>query len=768
MTIQIEGCVNNIVYRNEDNGYTVFELATKDSTDMLTLVGSFSYISEGEYFRLTCQETQHNVYGKQYKVIEAENIEPEDADAMERYLGSGAIKGIGKALAKRIVSEFGDETFRVIEEEPERLADIKGISERMARAISESFYDKRELRTAMMFLQRYGISSNLSVKIYKQYGAGIYEVLKNNPYRLAEEVKGIGFKTADEIALRGGISIDSKYRTRAGILYVLSEAVGLGHTFLPENEFFEMTAKLLDIEPDAIEMPLDSLIMDRKVIPSDMPLNKADSLSDEAGMDDENVLPEKVRCYYLAPYYYMELAVARMLLDLDVKQKANREKTERYIKEIEESLSVELDPIQRDAIFAAAGNGVLILTGGPGTGKTTTINALIRFFENEGMDILLAAPTGRAAKRITETTGREASTIHRMLQMKGGVEEDESARKDDRRGSFEKNETNPLEADVIIIDEMSMVDIALMHALLRAVSQGTRLIMVGDANQLPPVGAGNVLKDIIASGRFTTVRLTKIFRQAAVSDIVVNAHKINNGEEIALDNKSKDFFFLQRDNINDIRGLIIALVRDKLPSYVKASSGDIQVLTPMRKGELGVEKMNTVLQEYLNPPSPSKKEKVYGDITFREGDKVMQIKNNYQIEWESRNSRGFLKSSGSGIFNGDCGIIKSINTYADEMEIVFDDDKTVFYPFSGLDELELAYCITVHKSQGSEYPAVVMPLLSGPWQLFNRNLLYTAVTRAKKCVTIVGSRQAVSSMIKNEKEQNRYSGLKVHLEEMVE
>lgn len=768
MTIQIEGCVNNIVYRNEENGYTVFELATKDSTDMLTLVGSFSYISEGEYFRLTCQETQHNVYGKQYKVIEAENIEPEDADAMERYLGSGAIKGIGKALAKRIVSEFGDETFRVIEEEPERLADIKGISERMARAISESFYDKRELRTAMMFLQRYGISSNLSVKIYKQYGAGIYEVLKNNPYRLAEEVKGIGFKTADEIALRGGISIDSKYRTRAGILYVLSEAVGLGHTFLPENEFFEMTAKLLDIEPDAIEMPLDSLIMDRKVITSDMPLNKEDSLSGEAGMDDENVLPEKVRCYYLAPYYYMELAVARMLLDLDVKQKANREKTERYIKEIEESLSVELDPIQRDAIFAAAGNGVLILTGGPGTGKTTTINALIRFFENEGMDILLAAPTGRAAKRITETTGREASTIHRMLQMKGGVEEDESARKDDRHGSFEKNETNPLEADVIIIDEMSMVDIALMHALLRAVSQGTRLIMVGDANQLPPVGAGNVLKDIIASGRFTTVRLTKIFRQAAVSDIVVNAHKINNGEEIALDNKSKDFFFLQRDNINDIRGLIIALVRDKLPSYVKASSGDIQVLTPMRKGELGVEKMNTILQEYLNPPSSSKKEKVYGDITFREGDKVMQIKNNYQIEWESRNSRGFLKNSGLGIFNGDCGIIKSINTYADEMEIVFDDDKTVFYPFSGLDELELAYCITVHKSQGSEYPAVVMPLLSGPWQLFNRNLLYTAVTRAKKCVTIVGSRQAVSSMIKNEKEQNRYSGLKVHLEEMVE
>ena len=764
MTTQIEGCVNNIVYRNEENGYTVFELAAKDSTDVLTFVGSFSYISEGEYFRLTCQETQHSVYGKQYKVIEAESIEPEDADAMERYLGSGAIKGIGKALAKRIVAEFGDETFRVIEEEPERLADIKGISERMARVISENFYDKRELRNAMMFLQKYGISSTFAVKIYKQYGAGIYEVLRSNPYRLAEEVKGIGFKTADEIALRGGINIDSKFRTRAGILYVLSEAVGLGHTFLPENEFYEQTCKLLEIEPDAVEMPLDSLIMDRKVIPSDMPLlNNA-----EGDIRDEDVIPEKVKCYYLAPFYYMELAVARMLLDLDVKHKIKRDKTERAIKEIEESLSVELDPIQRDAIFAAAENGILILTGGPGTGKTTTINALIRYFEDEGLDILLAAPTGRAAKRITETTGREASTIHRMLQMKGGVESDDSGTKDNRHGSFEKNETNPLEADVIIIDEMSMVDISLMHALLRAISQGTRLVMVGDANQLPPVGAGNVLKDIIASERFTTVRLTKIFRQAAVSDIVVNAHKINKGEEIALDNKSKDFFFLQRENINDIRGLIIALVRDKLPSYVKASSGDIQVLTPMRKGELGVEKMNTVLQEYLNPPSPSKKEKVYGDITFREGDKVMQIKNNYQIEWESRTSRGFIKSSGSGIFNGDCGIIKSINTYADEMEIVFDDDKTVYYPFSGLDELELAYCITVHKSQGSEYPAVVMPLLSGPWQLFNRNLLYTAVTRAKKCVTIVGSRQAVSSMIKNEKEQNRYSGLKIHLEEMIE
>ncbi|MBR4341438.1 MAG: ATP-dependent RecD-like DNA helicase [Lachnospiraceae bacterium] len=751
MTIELEGCVDKIVFRNDENGYTVFELATKDSSELLICVGSFSYITEGEYYRLICGESTHNIYGKQYKVISSEVIEPEDAAAMERYLGSGAIKGVGKALAARIVSKFGDDTFRVIEEEPERLADIKGISERMARAISENFYDKRELRTSMMFLQKYGISPTLSVKIYKKYGAGVYQVLRTNPYRLAEEVKGIGFKTADEIALRGGIAIDVSFRIRAGLLYVLSEAVGQGHTFLPEEEFFISSMKLLGIEAESITAPLEELLLERKI------------MAKELNIDDTGVL----KCYYLAPFYYMELAVARMLIDLDVKIPVGRTKIVRQLEEIERDLELELDEVQKEAVIAAAENGIMVLTGGPGTGKTTTINAIIRYFENEGMDILLAAPTGRAAKRINETTGREASTIHRMLQMKGGVEDDGSENGIENRGGFERNESNPLETDVIIIDEMSMVDISLMNALLKATSQGTRLIMVGDVNQLPPVGAGNVLRDIIASQRFKTVRLTKIFRQAAQSDIVVNAHKINKGEEITLDNKSKDFFFLQRDKVTDIWGVIVALVRDKLPSYVNSEVRDIQVLTPMRKGELGVEKLNSMLQQYLNPPAPGKKEKIYGEITFREGDKVMQIKNNYQINWESRNSRGFVRASGSGIFNGDCGVIKNINTYAEELEIIFDEDKIVEYPFSMLEELELAYCITVHKSQGSEYPAVVIPLLTGPWQLFNRNLLYTAVTRAKKCVTIIGSRQAVSSMISNEKEQKRYSGLKEHLKELI-
>jgi len=565
---------------------------------------------------------------------------------------------------------------------------------------------------------------------------------------MAEEIKGVGFKTADEIAIRGGISIESGYRTRAGLLYVLSEAVGQGHTFLPETEFIKEAVRLLGISEENIKQPLEELLVERKIIAKDMTLQE-----------------NKEKCYYPAPYYYMELAVARMLLDLNVKYPVNKNRILDSVKEIENKFKVELDQVQREAVEEAASNGIMILTGGPGTGKTTIIKAIISYFENEGMDILLAAPTGRAAKRITETTGREASTIHRMLQMRGG-DNSENGNNFDNKGGFEKNETNPLETDVIIIDEMSMVDIALMNALLRAVPMGTRLVMVGDANQLPPVGAGDVLRNIIGSDRFKVVKLTKIFRQASFSDIVVNAHKINKGEDIVLDNKSRDFFFLERDNVNDIWGVIVALVRDKLPGYVKAAQGEIQVLTPMRKGDLGVEKLNNILQQYLNPPSKDKKEKQYKDTVFREGDKVMQIKNNYQITWESRNSRGFLKSEGTGIFNGDSGIVKKINSYAEEMEIVFDEDRTVYYPFSMLDELELAYCVTVHKSQGSEYPAVVLPLLSGPAQLFNRNLLYTAVTRAKQCVTIVGSRGAVSGMIKNESEQKRYSGLEEHLKEM--
>lgn len=748
MIVELEGCVENIVFRNDENGYTVFELAAKDREEVCTCVGSFSYISEGEYYHMECNETHHPVYGRQYKVINAAAIEPEDAAAMERYLGSGAIKGIGKALAARIVKKFGNDTFRIIEEEPASLADIKGISERMACEISAAFFEKREMRNAMMFLQKYGISSTLSVKIYKQYGNGLYEVLRKNPYRLAEEISGVGFKTADEIASRGGNVIEAEYRIRAGILYALSEGVAQGHTYLPEEKLISYAVQLLDAEPEELERPMDKLLIERKIVCE---------------------VRDGKRNIYQTPYYYMELGVARMLTDLNIPYPVDRNEIDRDITQIEKELSVSLDDLQREAVAGAVTNGVFILTGGPGTGKTTTINAIIRYFENKGSDILLAAPTGRAAKRICETSGHEASTIHRMLQLKVSEPLDSEGKGGfiGKKPMFEKNEDNPLEADVVIIDEMSMVDISLMNSLLKAISQSTRLIMVGDANQLPPVGAGNVLRDVIASDIFRSVRLTKIFRQAAQSNIVVNAHKINNGEMPDLDRKNPDFFLMERENPEEAAKVTVALIRDYLPKNLRVSPNDIQVLTPMRKGELGVERMNNILQMYLNPPDSGKKEKEYREMVFREGDRVMQNKNNYQLEWETRNKRGFLIAEGTGIFNGDCGIIKEINTYASEMTIVFDDDKSVTYPFSNLDELELAYCMTVHKSQGSEYPVVIMPLLFGPVQLFNRNLLYTAVTRAKKCVTIVGSRTAVSRMVNNTSEQERYSALAYQIRRMV-
>ncbi|MBO7633034.1 MAG: ATP-dependent RecD-like DNA helicase [Lachnospiraceae bacterium] len=742
----VEGCVDSIIFRNTENGYTILRLSVQGEKETTTCVGNFSYVSEGDYLRCEGELTKHQLYGMQVHVTKYEAIEPTDAASMEAYLGSGAIKGVGRALAARIVKKFGEETFRIIEDEPIRLADIKGISERMAREISEQFDEKREQRQSMMFLQQYGISSNLAVKIHKQYGPAMYEIIRTNPYRLAEDISGVGFKTVDEIAAKVGISGDSEFRIRAGILYALSEAAGQGHTYLPQEKLTGFVKDLLYVDPEEIERQTDKLILERKLV---------------AKKDSEDNL-----CVYSSVFYYTELGVARMLLDLNVKCPVREDALEERIAEIEKNLGVELDTLQRQAVAEAAKNGVFILTGGPGTGKTTTIKAIIRLFEMEGLDILLAAPTGRAAKRIYETTGREASTIHRLLELK--VNEDLTSA--EHRGSgtltFERNAENPLEADVIIIDEMSMVDISLMSALLKAVAVGARLIMVGDVNQLPSVGPGNVLRDMINSGAFNTVRLNTIFRQALTSDIVVNAHKINNGEELALDNKSNDFFFMQRDDADTVAAVVVALVRDKLPSFVHSKSYDIQVLTPMRKGELGVEKLNSVLQHYLNPAVPGKIEKEHHGVTFREGDKVMQIKNNYQAVWEVRNAKGYLTESGTGIFNGDCGVIRQINIYAETMTIDFDEGKLVDYPFSQLDELELAYAVTIHKSQGSEYPAVVLPLLAGPPLLLNRYLLYTAVTRAKNCVTIVGRRETVRSMIRNASEIKRYSGLADRIAEM--
>ncbi len=733
----LEGYIEKIVFRNADNGYTVLSLVNDD--EEITCVGTFSFINEGEFVQVTGSFTAHPMYGEQFQVANYEIKEPEDILSMEKYLGSGAIKGIGTALAARITRRFKERTFQIIEQEPERLAEVKGISQKMAQEIYRQFQEKREMRNAMLFLQKYGISLNLAVKIFNRYGERMYEIIKENPYQLAEDITGVGFKIADEIATKVGIGSDADYRVRAGILYALLQATGNGHVYLPENELTAKAVEVLAVPMDAVKRHIVSLGLEKKIIIKET-------------QDERRV--------YSTNYYYLELNTARMLCDLNIKYDIMQTQIETRISKIENSSNIELDEMQRMAVIEAARNGLLIVTGGPGTGKTTTINTIIQFFESEGMDILLAAPTGRAAKRMTETTGYEARTIHRMLELSGGVDGNEG------RMAFERNEGNPLETDVIIIDEMSMVDISLMHSLLRAIAVGTRVIFVGDVNQLPSVGPGNVLCDMIASNTFPVVRLTKIFRQASESDIIVNAHKINAGSRIKLDNKSKDFFLLQRNDVNVITGVVIALVRDKMPKYVKATPFDVQVLTPMRKGELGVERLNQVLQQYLNPPSQEKKEKECAQGIFREGDKVMQIKNNYQITWEKKSRYGITVDSGTGVFNGDAGIIREINAFAEQVTVEFEDGHIVEYPFGQLDELELAYAITIHKSQGSEYPAVVMPLLSGPRMLFNRNLLYTAVTRAKNCVTIVGSENTVQTMIDNESEQKRYSGLNERIVEI--
>ena len=734
---ELQGYVDHIVFRNADNGYTVLNLISDE--DEITCVGIFPVVTEGEILLLHGEYTSHPTYGEQFQMKSYETKPPEDVLSMERYLASGAIKGIGVALAARIVRRFKNDTFRIMEEEPERLAEVKGISERMAMEISNQMVEKKDLRDAMIFLEKYGISTNLAVKIYQAYGQEIYSVIRENPYRMAEEVSGIGFKIADEIASRVGIRTDSDFRIRSGILYCLTGAATLGHTYLPREELLRYAKQLLGVEPEHIEGHIMNLAMDGKV-----------------ELKEEGI--------YAKSFYRMEQRSAGMLHALNQEYDVTPAKLAQAIARISEEEQMELDEWQAEAVRQAATHGLFVLTGGPGTGKTTTIRAMISYFVGEGYDIFLAAPTGRAAKRMSETTGYEAKTIHRMLEVNGAMSEAEESAKQ-IGGMFERNESNPLEADVIIIDEMSMVDITLLYALLKAVGAGTRLILVGDVNQLPSVGPGNVLRDIIASGCFPVVTLQKIFRQASQSDIVVNAHKINDGEHIALDNKSKDFFLLKRYDADVIINVMLQLVKQKMPRYVDATSYDIQVLTPTRKGLLGVERLNTILQQYLNPPAKQKKEHQVGDRIFREGDKVMQIRNNYQLEWEIRSRYGLAIDKGLGVFNGDVGIIQEINDYSSTVSVLYDENRLVQYLFKGLDELELAYAITIHKSQGSEYPAVVMPLLPGPRMLMNRNLLYTAVTRARKCITIVGDENVFYQMVDNTTQQRRYSGLQERIKE---
>ncbi|KAI4452389.1 ATP-dependent RecD-like DNA helicase [Eubacterium plexicaudatum ASF492] len=587
-------------------------------------------------------------------------------------------------------------------------------------------------------MQQYGISLALAVKVYQKYGPQIYTIIRENPYRLADDIQGVGFRIADEIAGRAGIRADSDFRVQSGILYALQQAGGEGHTYLPKETLTAKVSEMLGVEAPLIEKQYMDLNVIRRIVMKEQ--------KDEIQI-------------YAASYYNMEHNAAVLLQQLNVRQDIEQVAPQTHIAAIEKQSHVVLDELQREAVCEAAVNGLLIITGGPGTGKTTTINSIIRLYEMQGLDFMLAAPTGRAAKRMSETTGYEARTIHRMLELNGGIE---------GNAGFERNESNPLETDAVIIDEMSMVDITLMYSLLKAIAPSTRLVLVGDINQLPSVGPGSVLRDMIDAGAYRVVRLTKIFRQASQSDIIVNAHKINRGEPVSLDNKSRDFFFLKRYDADKIINVVLQLVVQKMPKYVDAQMYDIQVLTPMRKGLLGVDRLNVVLQQYLNPPSPKKAEKERGEMLFREGDKVMQIKNNYQIEWEIKNRYGIAIERGMGIFNGDMGVIRSIREITELMTVEFDEGRIVEYPFKMLEELELAYAVTIHKSQGSEYPAVVIPLLNGPKMLMNRNLLYTAVTRAKKCVTLVGDENTFAYMAENMSEQKRYSGLKGRIMELEE
>ncbi len=787
----VSGYVERIKFRNEENGYSILDVSA-DGLDYV-LVGTFPYISEGDFIEATGRDVEHPVYGDQIQVESYELKEPEDTASMERYLGSGAIRGVGTALAARIVRRFKADTFRIIEEEPERLAEVKGISEKMARSISEQMESKKEMRQAMMFLQDYGISMNLALKIYNEYGSRMYGIIKENPYRLADDIQGVGFKMADEIAQKVGIFTDSDFRIRSGIYYTLLQSVANGHTYLPQEELLAAASELLHVDPAVMEKHLTDLQMEKKIV---VKVNEEKILEPEA--DGQNGRPggagqkpesgsvnaeawqnpadqmtgaasnmedtaSSSRHVYASQYYYTELNTARMLHDLNLRGSEPEAEIRKKLEKICAEERIEPDELQIRAVIEAVNSGLLIITGGPGTGKTTTINTIIRYFEQEEMEILLAAPTGRAAKRMTEATGYEARTIHRLLELTGVPSDD----KDTSGMHFERNEENPLDADAIIIDEMSMVDIYLMHALLRAVNPGTRLILVGDTNQLPSVGPGNVLRDLIASKAFNVVQLTRIFRQAAESDIIVNAHKINDGEKIPLGKRSKDFLFIRREQPDAIISAMLTLVREKLPNYVHADMFDIQIMTPMRKGALGVERLNTILQSFLNPKDPSKPEKEMGGTIYRVGDKVMQIKNNYQIEWEIRNRYGIPMDSGAGVFNGDIGIIREINAFAEELTVEFDEGKMVDYSFKQLEELELAYAITIHKSQGSEYPAVVIPVYSGPRMLMTRNLIYTAVTRARSCVCLVGIPEMLQVMVDNEMEQRRYTGLRIRIQEVM-
>lgn len=732
---KIKGYVDHIIYTSEQTGFTVLSFSTTEED--IIVVGTFPGVEEGETLIINGEYTIHPTYGRQIKAESFESTQPSDISGIEHYLQSGSVKGVGKATAKRIVSKFKEDTFRIIEEEPHRLAEIKGISLKKAISIADQVMEKKELRDVIIFLDGYGIGSAMALKIYRKFGTEVYRIIRENPYRLADDVDGIGFITADKIALRMNMDMDSDYRIKAAIIFVLNKSLTEGHTFIRRENLRMSVGMLLKFEVEPLDNLLMNLVIDKKIV----------------------IKEDRV---YLSAYFYMEKKCAEMLLGLSETFSIDERKLNEAIDLMEEKKEIKLDDLQRDAVRTAVSNGVCVITGGPGTGKTTTIRTILEFFELEGMEIFLAAPTGRAAKRMTEATMRGAKTIHRMLEVKGMSDGDSDAH------SFERNGDNPLECDVVIIDEMSMVDISLFYHLLSAIEVGTRIIMVGDKSQLPSVGPGNVLKDIISTEKFAVVTLDKVFRQSDESDIVENAFKINHGEHIDFSKKSDDFFFVERRDVNKVTDFILNVIGEKLPEYVGTDSYNVQLLSPSKKGYLGVPELNKTLQKHLNPPAEGKAEKEFGDRIFRVGDKVMQIKNNYQIEWNVYSEYNIPIDSGTGVFNGDMGIITDINKATSTVRVLFDDERAVDYTFSELTELEHAYAVTVHKSQGSEYPAVIIPLLKMAEPLMTRNILYTAITRARKCVVIVGSKEVFERMIDNATIAKRNSSLDICISELTE